>query len=228
MKTAHINRILAALVVSLCPALAFAQINPTDTQPGMSQQQQQQRQQQQPGVDQSARNETQDSGPNSGTSGQMMKDKIFVRKAAEGGLAEVQLGQLASEKASSQEVKDFGSRMVKDHTVLNNEMKPIADSMGVMVPKKLNSKNQAEYDKLSGMSGTDFDNEYLSFMVKDHHEDLHEFRMEAAATTDPTLKPAVEKGAHVIREHTNMVDSLARSRGLAVPTRGPRQGAPSM
>ncbi len=169
----------------------------------------------------------QDSAPSSGTSGQMMKDKMFLRKAAEGGMAEVQLGQLASQKASSEDVKDFGSKMVKDHTNLNNEMKPIAESMGVMLPKKVNQKDQAEYDKLSGLSGNDFDTEYLTYMVKDHHMDLREFRMEVASTTDPTLKAAVEKGEKVIHEHLTMVEGLARSKGIATPTRGQRPSAPS-
>jgi putative membrane protein len=231
MKATHIGPILTTAVVLLLPGALPAQIPSIDGQPIQQQQQdqqQQRRQQQQPGVNQSARNNNmQDSAPNSGVSGQMMKDKIFLRKAAQGGLAEVQLGQLASNKASSQEVKDFGAKMVKDHTDLNDQMKPVAESMGVMLPKKLSASDQAEFDKLNGLSGTDFDNEYLAYMVKDHHDDLREFRTEAAATSDPTLKDAVEKGARVIREHMIMVDGLARSRGLAVPTRGPRPTAPA-
>ena len=209
---------------ALLPGFSLAQ---TGAIPGQTTQQQQMNQQQQPGVNQAAATEMQDSAANSGASGQMMKDKIFLRKAAEGGLAEVQLGQLASDKAGSQEVKDFGAKMVTDHIELNNEMKPIADSMGVMLPKKISSKDQAEFEKLKGLSGDAFDNEYLAYMVKDHHEDLREFRMEAANTTDPTLKTAVEKGAKVIREHTRMVDALAKSKGIPVPERGPRQAAPA-
>ncbi len=218
------------VVLGAAALLATACNSNAQTYPGQSQQtpQQMNQQQQQPGVNRSTmNNDLQDSTPSSGVSGQMMKDKMFLRKAAEGGMAEVQLGQLASQKAGAQDVKDFGSRMVTDHTELNNEMKPIADSMGVMLPKKLSQKDQAEYDKLNGLSGDAFDTEYLTCMVKDHHSDLHEFRMEAANATDPALKAAVEKGAKVIREHTSMVDSLARSKGIAVPTRGPRPAAPS-
>ena len=201
-----------------------AQIDPGQSQPT---QQQSNQQQQQPGASRNALgSDMQDSAPSSGISGQMMKDKIFLRKAAEGGLAEVQFGQLASRKASAQEVKDFGSKMVTDHTDLNNDMKPIADSLGVMLPKKLSGKDQAEYDKLNGLSGEAFDTEYLTFMVKDHHTDLHDFRVEAASAADPALKAAAEKGAKVIREHTSMVDGLARSKGIAVPARSTRPAAP--
>ena len=226
MSTSRIATGLLAAAALVSSALVRAQMPATETQ-STPNQQQQQRQQQQPGTNQSTMNETQDSAASSGTSGQMMKDKIFLRKAAEGGMAEVKLGQLATQKAGSQDVKDFGSRMVTDHTELNNEMKPIADSLGVMLPKKLNTKDQAEYEKLNGLSGNDFDTEYVTFMVKDHHEDLREFRMEAASTTDPNLKTAVDRGAKVIREHLSMVTGLAKEKGIDVPTRGPRTAAPA-
>jgi putative membrane protein len=103
---------------------------------------------------------------------------------------------------------------------LNLEIAQIADSMGVMLPKSMSKEDQAEYDKLSALSGDDFDIEYLSFMVKDHHKDLHEFRMEAASPTDPTLHNEVVKAQGVIHEHTVMVDKLARAKGIPVPTHG--------
>ncbi|WP_353062541.1 DUF4142 domain-containing protein [Tunturibacter psychrotolerans] len=162
----------------------------------------------------------QDSAPNAGDVGQTMKDKIFLRKAAQGGMAEVKLGQLAAQKASGDDVKAFGQKMVDDHTKLNNEMAPIADSMGVRLPKDLNKEDQAEYDKLNALSGNNFDMEYLAFMVKDHHKDLREFRQEAASTTDPTLQLAVANATKVIHEHTMMVDRLAREKGVSVPQHG--------
>jgi putative membrane protein len=162
----------------------------------------------------------QDSATNAGDVGQTMKDKIFLRKAAQGGMAEVRLGQLAAQKGSGDDVRAFGQKMVDDHTKLNNEMAPIADSMGVRLPKDLNKEDQAEYDKLNALSGNNFDMEYLSCMVRDHHKDLHEFRQEAASTTDPTLQTAVANATKVIHEHTMMVDKLARDKGIPVPQRG--------
>jgi putative membrane protein len=170
----------------------------------------------------------QDSAPNSGDVGQAaMKDKMFLRKAAQGGMAEVKLGQLAVQKGSSEDVKSFGQKMVDDHTKLNNDMAPIADSMGVRLPKDLSKEDQAEYDKLSALSGNDFDMEYLSFMVKDHHKDLREFRQEEASSIDPTLKAAVADGIKVIHEHTVMVDKLAREKGVPMPQRGGNKAAPA-
>lgn len=162
----------------------------------------------------------QDSTTNAGDVAQTMRDKIFLRKAAQGGMAEVKLGQLAAQKASGDDVRAFGQKMVDDHTKLNNEMAPLADSLGVRLPKDLNKEDQAEYDKLNALSGNNFDMEYLSFMVKDHHKDLHDFRQEAASTTDPTLQLAVASATRVIHEHTVMVDKLAHEKGIPVPQRG--------
>jgi putative membrane protein len=196
MKLNHARSILLGTTI-LLPGLLFAQVDPTAspatrTQPGRPQQ----------------------PAPPS------QQDKIFLRKAAEGGIAEVKLGQLAAQKGSSDDVKAFGQRMVDDHTKLNLEIAQVADSMGVMLPKSMNKEDQAEYDKLNALSGDDFDIEYLTFMVKDHHKDLHEFRMEAASRTDPTLHNEVVKAQGVIHDHTVMVDKLARAKGIPVPAHG--------
>ncbi|NYF52522.1 DUF4142 domain-containing protein [Tunturiibacter gelidoferens] len=215
------NLISQTLVLSaaiLYPAILLAQSDPmsppaSQTQPNRAQQAP------------ASATAIQDSSTNSGDIGQTMKDKIFLRKAAQGGMAEVKLGQLAAQKGSSDDVKAFGQKMVDDHTKLNNDMAPIADSMGVRLPTNLNKEDQAEYDKLNGLSGNDFDMEYLSFMVKDHHKDLHEFRQEAASTTDPTLQTAVNNATKVIHEHSMMVDKLAREKGVPMPPDGGNKSA---
>jgi putative membrane protein len=214
------GRVFFLTVVFLSPTLLTAQSDPrefvaTQDQPTRPQQQA------------APTSSMQDSAPNSGDVGQTMKDKMFLRKAAQGGMAEVKLGQLATQKGSSEDVKSFGQKMMDDHTKLNNDMAPIADSMGVRLPKDLSKDDQAEYDKLSALSGNDFDMEYLSFMMKDHHKDLREFRQEEASTTDPTLKAAVADGTKVIHEHTVMVDKLAREKGISVPQHGGNKAPPA-
>src|ERR1700760_3860599 len=193
MKLRHLGTVLLG-TLTLSPALLLAQFDPaaipaSQTQPNRPQQQQ------------PSTMSMQDSAPNSGDVGQAMEDKIFLRKAAEGGIAEVKLGQLAAQKGSSDEVKAFGQKMVDDHTKLNNDMAQVADSLGVMLPKSMNKEDQTEYDKLNGLSGNDFDVDYLSFMVKDHHKDLHEFRMGAASHADPALHDEVVKAAGVLHDH---------------------------
>lgn len=223
MKLKSLQAAFLGTAVALAPAALFAQNDPTSTSPATTQADQMRRQQQ-PGAMQNNTTAMQDSG-STGTTPQAMNDKMFIRKAAQGGMAEVKLGQLASNKATNPDVKSFGQKMVTDHTQLNEDMKPIADSMGVMLPKQVSKEDQAEYDKLNGMSGSDFDTEYVKFMVKDHHKDLREFRAEAQNAADPNLKAAVEKGEKVIQEHTMMADKLARSMNIAMPGRGNRAGA---
>jgi putative membrane protein len=217
MRFNQMRIIMLGTVASLSPVVLIAQANQMPQQSPQNNPQMQQ----QPGNP-----AMQDSGNNAGDMSQNMREKMFLSQAAEGGMAEVQLGQLAAQKANSEDVKSFGQKMVADHTALNNEMAPIAESMGVRAPKKLNKHDQAEYDKLNGLSGDAFDTEYLTVMVKDHHKDLRDFSEEAASTTNPDLKAAVEKGQSVIREHTMMVDKLAQSKGIAVPGGG-KQSAPA-
>jgi putative membrane protein len=157
-----------------------------------------------------------------------MQDKAFLRKAAEGGLAEIQLGKLAVEKASADDVKAFGQKMVNDHTQLNDSMSPIAQAKGVALPRKMSKADQAEYDKLNTLAGETFDKEYIVYMVKDHHADLREFRTEATSTSDPDLKAAVDKAVQVIREHMVLADKLAHDKGIATPGRGNKPAGTTM
>lgn len=140
-----------------------------------------------------------------------MQDKAFARKALEGGMAEVQLGQLASQKGSSEEVKQFGQKMVQDHTQMGDQMKPIAEQLGVHPPDHISKKDQELLAKLQGMSGTEFDNAYAAAMVKDHKKDLSDFKQEADMTQNPQLKQAAQQGAQVISEHLHMAEQLNKA-----------------
>ena len=140
MNFSRVRTILLGTAI-FSPALLFAQFDPpaSQTQPNR------------PGQQAPSTPSMQDSGPNSGDVGQIMQDKMFLRSAAEGGIAEVKLGQLAAQKGSSDDVKAFGQKMVDDHTKLNLDIARIADSMGVMLPKSMNKEDQAEYDKLNAL-----------------------------------------------------------------------------
>jgi putative membrane protein len=160
-----------------------------------------------------------------GQTGQQMVDKQFIRTAAEGGIAEVKLGLLATQKGGP-EVKTFGQKMVDDHTAINKDMGTVADELGVMLPKKMNKDDQAEYDKLNGLSGDAFDKEYILFMSKAHRQDLHDFRTEASVAADPELQSEVVKASMVIRDHLMMVTKLAGEKGVVLPPRPPRPNGP--
>jgi putative membrane protein len=212
MKTMKFNSAstaLLSLAIGITPAAVFAQ-DPTTMPPVPNTQ-----------PNSPSAPSPQDSAGAPGMTGQMMRDKLFLRTAVEGGLLEVKLGELAAQKGSTAEVKDFGQKMATDHAAMNADFGTIADSMGVMVPKKISKDGQAEYAKLEALSGSAFDTEYLTVMVKDHHQDLREFRQEITATTDTALQAAVVKAGKVVREHTMMVDKLATEKGIPVPAHKP-------
>jgi putative membrane protein len=116
--------------------------------------------------------------------------------------------------------------MVHDHTQLNDEMKPVCGELGVQPPDHINAKDQAEYDRLNGLSGSEFDQAYIKTMVMDHRTDLRQFRHEAASTSDPQLKEKVQAGAKVIAEHLHLATDLAQKNGVDVPRRGGAQQPP--
>ena len=144
----------------------------------------------------------------SGADAQTMKDRMFLRKAAQGGAMQVQFALLALQKSSNDAVKRFAQHMVDDHTTIAQSLKPYAEELGVLTPKPARA-DQQEYDRLSVLSGASFDHEYLADMVKDHHKDLQEFTLEADSASDPELKEAVAKAQIIIARHTRVVDRLA-------------------
>jgi putative membrane protein len=140
-------------------------------------------------------------------------DKKFMEKAAMGGMYEVEAGKVAAQKASSEEVKKFGQRMVDDHTKANDELTQLADKKGVKVPKDLDKKFKAKVEKLSKLSGADFDREYMNMMVKDHKEDIAEFSKEAKNGKDPDVKALASKTLPTLQEHLKMAEDLAGKAG---------------
>jgi putative membrane protein len=160
-----------------------------------------------------------------GQMGQQLEDKAFVRTATEDGIADVKLGQLAIQKGGP-EVKAFAEKIVPDHEAINKEFATVADSLGVLLPKKMNKDDQAEYDKLNGLSGKEFDTEYIPFILKAHRKKLHDFYMEASVAVDPTLASTVFNAMRTMHDHLGMIAEVAKQDGIALPPRPPRPGPP--
>jgi putative membrane protein len=128
-------------------------------------------------------------------------DQAFVKEAAMGGMAEVDLGQLAVSKAADADVKQFGQRMVDDHGKANDELKSWASSKSVMLPSELDAKHKAEHARLEKLSGAAFDKAYMASMVADHNTDVAAFQREAKAAKDPDLKAWVTKTVPTLEDH---------------------------
>ena len=132
----------------------------------------------------------------------------FMVAAARGGLAEVQLGRLAAERGGSDAVKQFGQHMVMDHSKANQELMQLAQRKGVTLPQEISSEQKSEADKLSKLSGPDFDKEYIGYMVKDHEEDVEEFKEQAEKGADADVKAFAAKTLPIIEGHLKMARDL--------------------
>ena len=134
-------------------------------------------------------------------------DQSFMMKAAQGGIAEVQMGNLAKDHAKSQAVKDFGQRMVDDHTKANDELKNLATQKNVTLPTDMDSKDKSTYNRLSKLNGAAFDRAYMRDMVNDHRKDVAEFREEAQAGKDPDVKAWAGKTVSTLDDHLKQAES---------------------
>jgi putative membrane protein len=132
--------------------------------------------------------------------------QTFVREAAIGGLAEVELGQLASGRASSGDVKQFAERMVADHGKANSELKSLAEAKGLRVPTELDAKHKKAMDKLSTLSGAAFDRAYMDEMRKDHKKDVNEFKQQSTKGSDPEIKAWAATKLPILQEHMQMAE----------------------
>ncbi|MCE0482907.1 MAG: DUF4142 domain-containing protein [Methylacidiphilales bacterium] len=141
-------------------------------------------------------------------SNEKFSEKTFLVKAAEGGMAEVELGKLAQQNASSPDVKQFGARMVDDHSKANADLKSLADKKGITVPTQLDARHQASVDHLRQLSGPAFDRAYVKAMVKDHEKDASEFRNASTEAQDPDVKAFAGNTLKVIESHLSDVKNL--------------------
>ena len=144
-------------------------------------------------------------------------DKKFVADSGKGSLAEIQMAKLALANSSNADVKDFAAKMIHDHQMLVDNMKPFATQMGVPPPAKMERAEQDEYDRLAKKKGESFDKDYIRTMVDDHHKDLADFNTEYNNTQNPALKQTVGQGEQVIKGHTEMIDNMAHKYNLPAP-----------
>jgi putative membrane protein len=151
-------------------------------------------------------------------------DKHFVEDALKGGMAEVELGRLASQKGASDDVKMFGQKMVEDHTKLGEKMKAVAAEIGVKAPDTVSAGGMATKAKLEVLSGKSFDDAYISAMVKDHEEDLQAFKNEAANGSSPEVKRAAHQGEMVVSEHLEMIRKIAQTHNVSAQNPQQRAG----
>jgi putative membrane protein len=132
----------------------------------------------------------------------------FANKAATGGMMEVELGKLAQDKASSQQVKDFGKMMVDDHTAANNNFKDITSKKNISLPASVTDDQRKEIDNLSKKSGKDFDKAYVDMMVKDHKDDIKEFKEAGGKVPDNDIKNFITGTLPTLQKHLDAIEAI--------------------
>jgi putative membrane protein len=132
------------------------------------------------------------------------EDMEFANEAAEGGLKEVKFGQLAQQQAASEQVKQFGQRMIEDHGKANDQLKQIAQDKGIQLPQQLPEDAQQKYDELKQKSGEEFDQAYMEDMVSDHEKDVDHFQQYVDSGQDPDLTNFAEKTLPVLKDHLQL------------------------
>jgi putative membrane protein len=135
-------------------------------------------------------------------------DAKFAVEAANGGMAEVELGQLAQQKATNSKVKDFGAMMVTDHTKANDEMKALAKTKNITLPDSVASDERKTKEDLAKKTGADFDKAYVSNMIDDHKKDIKLFEDASKNLKDPDLKAFAVKTLPTLKMHLSTITSI--------------------
>ena len=141
------------------------------------------------------------------------QDADFAKEAAIGGRFEVDMGKTAESKGQNQAVKDFGKQMVDDHGKANDKLAAVAKDLKVTLPSALDQKHKDTVDRLSKLSGDQFDRDYAAEMVKDHKEDQAAFEKEISQGKNAQLKSWASDTLTVIKHHLTMAQDLQTKLG---------------
>ncbi len=132
----------------------------------------------------------------------------FMATAARSGMAEVEMGKLAAQKATDPEVKKFGQMMVTEHTAANNELKTLAGKKNVTLPTDLGT-HQGDLDDLKSASGADFDTTYVKLMVNAHENNVDAFQAQADKSADPEVKAFAAKTLPTLKKHLESIQTIS-------------------
>lgn len=144
-----------------------------------------------------------------GTGSVNAQDRTFVTTAASSGLMEVETGQLASQKGASAEVKSFGQQMVTDHSRANERLMTLARNKGMSPPAQMNAQHRQQTQRLSGLSGAEFDRAYITQMVQAHQQDVALFEQQSRNGGDPDLRAFAQETLPTLRQHLEMAQNMA-------------------
>jgi putative membrane protein len=173
-----------------------------------------------------AQNADQSSASSKGKKAGGSSDAQFAMKAAQGNMAEVALGKLATQNAKSNDVKKFGQKMVDDHSKAEQDLEGVASKDNLTLPKAVNAEQKAEEKRLSKLNGPAFDRAYMRLMVQDHTKDVAEFRKESNSTAaNSDLRDFAKRTYPTLEEHLTMAKSIKDAMGSNAKAKGTKSSA---
>lgn len=152
------------------------------------------------------------------------EDLEFATRAAQGGIKEVRLGELAQQQAATPEVQQFGQRMVQDHSESNEQLIQIMQGKGIELPQEMPKEGQELHDDLQQKAGAEFDQAYMDEMVRDHEADIEEFQQYAETGQDRDLKGFAEQTLPILEQHRRLAQQT-REQVTAAADQGEQHGA---
>jgi len=141
------------------------------------------------------------------------KDARFLKNAAQGGMAETQLGELGKTKATKKGVKDFAAMIVADHGKANEELKSLASQKGVELPGDIEAGQKMAQSKLERLSGAEFDKEFVEQMITDHKKAIDLFEDAPKDAKDGGVKSFADKTLPTLRGHLQHAEALKKDVG---------------
>jgi putative membrane protein len=142
-------------------------------------------------------------------------DSSFYKNAAEAGLAEVDAGNLATQKANDSKVKDFGAMMVKDHSAANEKLAALATTKNITLPTSASVGEMATQAKLKVLSGDTFDKAYIKAQIRAHKDTIALLNKEIASGTDPDAQAFAKSVLPTVKSHLKAIDGIAAAAGIA-------------
>jgi putative membrane protein len=135
----------------------------------------------------------------------------FVTTAARNNQLEIELGQLAAQKASNEQVQELGQKMVQHHRQATEKLTSIASKKNIEVPQTLSEQQRDEVAQFRELSGSEFDRRYTSRLVDEHKKDIQRFEQQANQGSDPEIREFARNTLPTLREHLQEAQQLQQN-----------------
>jgi len=144
-------------------------------------------------------------------------DLQFMKDAAQSGMAEVKMGELASSNAESQPVKDLAQKIVTDHKKANEELKQLAMKKTVTLPDAVTEQQKTMLQHLTGLKGREFDTAFKQHAVENHQKSVDKFKTASEKAKDADIKAFAAKTLPTLQQHLALAKQLTAGPTATTP-----------